>query len=183
MRTQERYFWWGLIVGANSLPGLLIAWGEFDHAGISAGIATWALVYFGLLHTRLAEFCLNRRSFRFALGTAVAIRAIPLTWIVDFFIGAIVTGGSAAHGPGDAESAAFFLRTLRATLVHGLVVGLLFWFLVFVLDVAVFWFVKNAPLEGYCAKCGYDLRASPVRCPECGTPNPNGGTVTAMSNE
>jgi hypothetical protein len=54
------------------------------------------------------------------------------------------------------------------------VILLPYWFLVFVVSCLPAWYLwkrlKNQRrTRGSCDRCGYDLRATPERCPECGT--------------
>ena len=71
------------------------------------------------------------------------------------------------------------LRTWGVALGDHLVIDVPYWMLISILAATVIGqlyrrrtaFQRYWSSDAACRNCGYDLRASPQRCPECGTPN------------
>ena len=67
----------------------------------------------------------------------------------------------------------FDFRATRG-IPRDLIIMLPYWFLALLTAAGpVGWMIqrlRRTPVSGRCARCGYDLRATPERCPECGTP-------------
>jgi len=91
----------------------------------------------------------------------------PGTWHVAGFAVARGTTSHGPHGPNEYDPPVPYwrLRVPYWPLLVLLSIGPGFW-------VRRRWVVGCRQRRGLCVVCGYDLRATPARCPECGTPVP-----------
>ncbi|GMU80140.1 MAG: hypothetical protein AMXMBFR47_00110 [Planctomycetota bacterium] len=172
-----------LVVGVNAAPAALIAWWVNDRVGVAAGLAVWFVIYAVISQTNAARAALNDRRFRRSITIALLLRCVPLCWIPDLMVGGFVERAifrfHTRYDPLEHTSAT---TTFLAVLFHGLAMSGVFWGLVALITYRMFLTDNRKERQNLCVTCGYDLRASPVRCPECGTPNPSPGAGPAVSD-
>lgn len=164
---------WTLVCGVCALPSLVFAssFAKASGPAMLCGVAVFVFAYTIATGTtgfaRLWGIRLIKRTLLVGLVTRVLMALLfPFGWLPDFVCGALSISLFRTDAFDLDEIG--FARTLAITLIQGLAIHVQL--LAYMALVYTLMRIRERQdlRDGFCVQCGYDLRGTPTRCPECG---------------
>lgn len=169
-----RLLHWTIVCAISAFPSFLVAKSEhYDVAGMLCGVALFAVGYALVTGKRAVRQITHAPRVKWTLWIGYCTRMmvsiiLPLAYYVDIIVGLLSTD-LCRHVCGMfAWSPRGFGGTLATTIVQGIFLNVLLFVYMGVIHILLCAFVPSPRRSGHCVECGYDLRGTPDRCPECG---------------